>query len=256
MPVTKEEILSEIRKYVSANDGEIPGERTFETSTRIKSWSWKGRFWARWTDAVREAGFDPNQLQQKIPEHELIQKLAALVVELDRFPTRDEMNVHSRNPNVIGFPIWETFRKRFGGMPQIAAALLDFADETKNERLSEICNERLQREESKPAPVPDRRTPATDAFGFVYLKYSPSLRLYKIGKANDPKKRGVGISLLLPHDLVAKHEIKTDCPYLLEKYWELRFKAKKKQGEWYDLTSADIETFRSRREFLFREYFP
>ena len=68
--------------------------------------------------------------------------------------------------------------------------------------------------------------------------------------------RGTGISLLLPHDLIPKHEIKTDCPFLLEKYWEHRFKAKKKQGEWYDLTSAEIETFKNRREFMFHEYFP
>jgi hypothetical protein len=65
----------------------------------------------------------------------------------------------------------------------------------------------------------------------VYLKYSPSLRLYKIGKANNAKKRGAGISLLLPEDLVAKHEIKTDCPFILEKYWENRFREKRKQGD-------------------------
>jgi len=92
--------------------------------------------------------------------------------------------------------------------------------------------------------------------GFVYLKYSPSLRLYKIGKANDANKRGAGISLLLPEDLVPKHEIRTDCPYILEKYWENRFRARKKQGEWYELSSADISAFKKRREFIFGEFFP
>jgi hypothetical protein len=80
--------------------------------------------------------------------------------------------------------------------------------------------------------------------------------LYKIGKANDADRRGAGISLLLPEDLVPKHEIRTDCPYILEKYWENRFRAKKKQGEWYELTSADISSFKKRREFIFSEFFP
>jgi hypothetical protein len=80
--------------------------------------------------------------------------------------------------------------------------------------------------------------------------------LYKIGKANNATKRGVGISLLLPEDLVPKHEIRTDYPYILEKYWENRFRDKRKQGEWYDLSSADIKAFKTRREFMFNEYFP
>jgi hypothetical protein len=55
---------------------------------------------------------------------------------------------------------------------------------------------------------------------------------------------------------VPKHEIKTDCPHILEKYWEHRFRAKKKQGEWYNLNSEDIESFKKRREFIFSEFFP
>ena len=78
----------------------------------------------------------------------------------------------------------------------------------------------------------------------------------RIAAAADAEKRGAGISLLLPEDLVPKHEIKTDYPYILEKYWENRFRAKKKQGEWYDLNSSDIESFKQRREFMFSEFFP
>ncbi len=254
MPISREEILLEIRKYVVDHAGEVPGERTFEAATRIKSWSWKGRIWARWTDAVREAGFDPNVLQQKIPDEELIAKLAEFVSSLDHFPIRDEINVHARS--APDFPVWQTIVKRFGGMPQTAAALLEHARSTGNEKLESLCEERVRQEELKPPTKNGKQTHTPVAAGFVYLKYSPSLRLYKIGKANNPAKRGAGISLLLPVDLIPKHEIRTDCPFLLEKYWEQRFKQKKKQGEWYDLNSADVETFKSRREFIFREYFP
>jgi hypothetical protein len=141
-------------------------------------------------------------------------------------------------------------------MPETAKALLDFSVKTGNTALTELCEERLKREAIRATaagPLPDKQTVK---IGFVYLKYSPSLRLYKIGKAIKPDKRGAGISLLLPEDLVPKHEIKTDYPFILEKYWENRFRAKKKQGEWYDLNSEDIESFKKRREFMFSEFFP
>ena len=256
MLVTREEIISEIRRFAAANHGRVPGATAFASATRIKESAWRGRYWARWTDAVREAGLEPSEWNQKIPEDDIVRQLADYIASIDHFPTRDEINVHARK--VAGFPVAVTIKRRFGGMPQLAAALLEIARSEGNERLAVLCDERLNRvrvDESKPtADTKEATHPAH--FGFVYLKYSPSLRLYKIGKANDPNKRGVGISLLLPHDLVPKHEIRTDCPFLLEKYWEQRFRAKKTQGEWYDLTTADVQTFRGRREFIFREFFP
>jgi len=254
MAMSKEEILSEIRRFVAANGGTIPGERTFVNATRIKQSAWKGKYWARWTDAVREAGYDPNEMTKRIPDEDILGKLADLIVKLGYFPVRDEINIHART--VPGFPIWGTIKKRYGGMPETAKALLDFSVKTGNTALTELCEERLKREAIRATaagPLPDKQTVK---IGFVYLKYSPSLRLYKIGKAIKPDKRGAGISLLLPEDLVPKHEIKTDYPFILEKYWENRFRAKKKQGEWYDLNSEDIESFKKRREFMFSEFFP
>ena len=122
--------------------------------------------------------------------------------------------------------------------------------------MAKLCEARLEREKQKPVSTANAQPKTAAKTGFVYLKYSPLLRPYKIGKANNPDKRGAGISLLLPEDLVPKHEIETDCPYILEKYWENRFRAKKKQGEWYDLNSEDIEAFKKRREFRFDEFFP
>jgi hypothetical protein len=90
MPISREEIVAEIRKFVSANNGEIPGERTFVNATRIKPSTWKGRFWVRWTDAAREAGYDPNSMTQRIPEEDMLTQLAGFVVELGYFPVRDE----------------------------------------------------------------------------------------------------------------------------------------------------------------------
>jgi len=37
---------------------------------------------------------------------------------------------------------------------------------------------------------------------------------------------------------------------------KIRFRLKKRQGEWYDPNSEDIEAFKKRREFMFSEFFP
>jgi hypothetical protein len=254
MAISRDEILSEIRKFVSANDGNVPGAKTFAAATRIKESAWLGKYWARWADAVREAGYNPNTMQQRIPDDEMLMQLARFITELGRFPVQDEFNMHGRA--VPGFPVWNTIRRRYGGMPQTAAALLEFSRTTGDTALTKLCEARLESQALKPKPAAHRQPQTVGRAGFVYLKYSPSLRLYKIGKANDPVKRGAGISLLLPEDLISKHEIRTDSPYILEKYWENRFRAKKKQGEWYDLNSEDIEAFKKRREFMFNEFFP
>jgi hypothetical protein len=254
MAITREEILSEIRKFVGDHDGEVPGERAFARATRIKESAWKGKHWVRWTDAVREAGYDPNVMNQKIPDEDILQKLAVFISSLGHFPVRDEINLHARA--TPSFPLWQTIQKRYGGMPETAQALLAFSRATGKGDLAKLCEARIQRETAKPIPKGFPGPSSAVKAGFVYLKYSPSLRLYKIGKANSPDKRGAGISLLLPDDLVPKHEIKTDYPYILETYWKKRFSTKKKQGEWYDLNSEDIEAFRKRREFMFSEFFP
>jgi len=59
----KEYILSEIKCTAAANGGKPPGRSRFSQETGIKESDWIGKFWARWGDAVREAGFEPNQLQ-------------------------------------------------------------------------------------------------------------------------------------------------------------------------------------------------
>ncbi|MEX2306144.1 MAG: GIY-YIG nuclease family protein [Pirellulales bacterium] len=254
MPISREEIVAEIQKFVAANDGKIPGESTFVSATRIKQSVWKGRYWVRWTDAVREAGYDPNSMKRKIPDEEILACLAKFITELGYFPVLDEIKLHARKTS--GSPAWATIQKRYGGMPETAAALLKFSRQTEDTVLENLCKARLERESLKPVPASSGQHNKVAKVGFVYLKYSPSLRLYKIGKANHPNKRGAGISLLLPEDLLPKHEIRTDCPFILEKYWGNRFRDKKKQGEWYDLNSSDVEAFKKRREFIFSEFFP
>jgi hypothetical protein len=70
--VTKEHILSEIRKAAKANGGAPLGRERFERETGVKESHWLGRFWPSWGDAVREAGFAVNPWNAAYPEEHLL----------------------------------------------------------------------------------------------------------------------------------------------------------------------------------------
>ncbi len=54
--VNKQIILAQIKKTAAENGGVPLGVLRFENATGIKQTEWLGRYWARWSDAVREAG--------------------------------------------------------------------------------------------------------------------------------------------------------------------------------------------------------
>jgi hypothetical protein len=52
----KQHILEEIRRTAAANNGEPLGVARFFQETGIKETDWRGKFWVRWGEALREAG--------------------------------------------------------------------------------------------------------------------------------------------------------------------------------------------------------
>lgn len=62
----KERIIREIQRTTAANGGSPLGTARFEAATGIKLADWFGVYWARWSDAVREAGFEPNQDRKSV----------------------------------------------------------------------------------------------------------------------------------------------------------------------------------------------
>ena len=57
----KKDILSEIKRTGAENGGVPLGIDRFREATSIRKEDWYGIFWARWSDAQREAGFEPNR---------------------------------------------------------------------------------------------------------------------------------------------------------------------------------------------------
>jgi len=72
---------------------------------------------------------------------------------------------------------------------------------------------------------------------------------YKLGRSTNVERRNYEIGIKLPEKFDIMQKIKTDDPVGIEAYWHNRFKDKRKQGEWFDLSSRDIKAFK-RRKFM------
>ena len=101
--------------------------------------------------------------------------------------------------------------------------------------------------DSAPASPSDARTQEPIEFGFVYLLRSG--RNYKLGRTNSFGRRERELALQLPERAQTVHVFKTDDPVGIERYWHMRFADRRKNGEWFELTSDDVTAF-NRREFM------
>jgi len=64
--MTKLYILQEIQRTTEANGGTPLRKLQFEAQTGIKRYEWFGVYWARWSDALREAGCEQHHIQVTI----------------------------------------------------------------------------------------------------------------------------------------------------------------------------------------------
>lgn len=234
----RQHILAEIRRTAEANGGKPLGRLRLETETGIRPIDWM-KYWARFADAHREAGFEPNKRTAAIDEGDLLNALALLARQLERFPTSADLRVKGHSDKA--FPSLRTFETRFAGKADMIGKVAAYCQA--NAELNDVlqwCN--AQSERLEPATKPD-----TSADGFVYLMKSG--RYYKIGKTNHVGRRERELAIQLPDAAATVHAIKTDDPDGIEAYWHRRFAAKRKNGEWFDLDRADVAAFR-RRKFM------
>lgn len=100
----------------------------------------------------------------------------------------------------------------------------------------------IQEESSSP------RSAQKNLDGSVYLLKAG--KFYKIGQTKDMGRRNYDLRIQLPQKATLVHQIKTDDPAGIEKYWHTRFAAKRENGEWFSLTPDDVTAFR-RRKFMY-----
>jgi hypothetical protein len=233
-------ILREIRRTAEENNGVPLGWRKFLSATGIKKYDWLGKYWARWSDAIREAGFAPNKMEAPYDRGVLFDQYAALAQALGRLPASDDLRLKVyTEPR---FPSEKTFR-RLGTKSALARQLLDHCRTRSGyEDVVRMCGEYASRHRAlrdEPGPVVQD--------GFVYLIKSG--RFYKIGKTNAAGRREYELDIQLPEDVRTIHVIRTDDPGGIEAYWHKRFETKRKKGEWFELTAADVAAFK-RRKFM------
>ena len=110
--MTRQHIVREIRRTAAANGGVALGQKRFFLQTGIKYADWFGKYWSHWGDAVQEAGFVPNKLQEAYAEELLVQKYAEIIQELGRIPVKGELRLKRRKDP--SFPNEKTFARNSG----------------------------------------------------------------------------------------------------------------------------------------------
>ncbi|MDE2222314.1 MAG: GIY-YIG nuclease family protein [Candidatus Omnitrophica bacterium] len=232
--VDKKDIIDAIRKTAKQNGDSPLGVGRFEKETGIKSYDW-GKYWARFGDAQKEAGFKSNQLQIAYTDEFIIEKIIGVICKLDKFPTLREMVVEHHNDSE--FPSYSVFR-RLGTREQIVNKVMEYCkDKSAYDDIVTLCGSILG--SSKDEKVMDE---SNIQIGEVYL--FKSCRYYKIGKTYDTVRRGSELRIQLPEKCELIHSIKTDDPSGIEAYWHKRFETKRMNGEWFDLSFAEVKAFK------------
>jgi hypothetical protein len=236
----KDSILITIRRLAKENDGAPVGRDRFIALTGISESAWKGKYWPRWNDAIREAGFDPHAWKDSRAwtDDELVIFLARLTLELGRYPVQaDQKFYRVSHPD---FPSVITFTNHLGNREKQIGFLIDLAlFDPEFARLYEICAPLLKSRPAKPAG----RTKASSP-GRVYLVRA-GLK-HKIGKTDDMQRRIREIQSTVRDKAEIIHVLETDDPAGIEMYWHRRFKDKLLVNEWFELNASDIEAFKSR----------
>lgn len=236
--MNKQEIISEIRRIAKEFGGKAPGFQRFAAETGVRKSDWYPNIWLRWGDAIREAGCQPNEFISAYDTDYLITKYIELIRELGHFPIEGELRIKKKNdkdfPSHGGFSQLGSKQERVRKIIEYCQGKKDFDD------IISLCS-KISESTHKKADLIDS---VSDKIGYVYLLRHGSRNEYKIGKSYNPIRREGEIRLELPEKIQPIHYIKTDDPTGIENYWHSRFANKRKEGEWFSLTTEDVRAFK------------
>jgi hypothetical protein len=183
----KQFILDEIRRIAATNGGEPVGVRRFETETGIAEHDWRGSHWARWGDALSEAGFAPLEWNTGLSVEEILEVLANLVRQHGKYPTVSEILLAKRKDQAVPTP--KALGRKLGTKVEAIAKLRSYC--STREEFADVSA--ILADESIGAnQVIDSRNSTTGASklkaaGYIYLVKSG--KLYKIGYSENHWRR-------------------------------------------------------------------
>jgi hypothetical protein len=239
--MNKQHILDEIVRTAAQNDGIALGRERFFQETGIKESDWLGKLWARWSEAVKEAGCVPSKLNAPMEDAALLESYVAIIRELGRMPVVSELKLKANQ--TPGFPSHNTFRK-FGSKAQQIQKLIEYCEGKPS--FADVLAV-LHTSKPKDAEPPSDSNSPQETIGFVYLL--KATRFFKIGRSNSFERRSRELAIQLPEKAETVHVIRTDDPIGIELYWHRRFESKRKNGEWFELNAQDVKAFK-RRKFM------
>jgi len=243
----KQFILNEIRRIAIHNDGKPVGADRFRTETGIGLHEWRGVHWARWSDALSEAGFEPLEWTVGSTVEEILEILAKLVRQYGRYPTVNEILIEKRTNQAVPGPA--ALHGKLGAKAEAIKKLRDYCSSREEyadvpailaQEKIDINSEdgetgsKIGAEKSKPS-------------GHVYLVKSG--KLYKISQTANRWQRINQLDRQTSEGLdEVVHTIAAfdDAPGI-EQYWHKRFEDKCVKGEWFELSAEDIRAFKKRK---------
>ena len=236
----KAHIISEIQRTSAANGGKPLGIDRFREETGIDKRHWYGVFWAKWSEAIVEAGFEPNQFgETPLDQEAMLVQIAEYTRELGHIPTKPELRLRKRSHPE--FPSGTTIRNRLGTKAKLLDNLADYC------QTREVFSDVLALVQTAQASLKKVRPQNEDSAesGHVYLLRHGDE--YKIGRSSDASRRYKEIRTQMPYRTEEVHVIETDDPVGIEKYWHNRFKEKRLEGEWFKLSGTDVRAFKKRK---------
>ncbi|WP_019864716.1 GIY-YIG nuclease family protein [Methylovulum miyakonense] len=244
MAIDKQKIISEIIRTAKENGGIALGMTRFEQETGIRKSDWEAKYWTKWSDALIEAGYSPNQFGAPACDKELVLvKLAELTRVFGHYPNKNEIKMRKRGDSSI--PTDVTIRRLFGNKYSAVNVLLSFV---KNDPVWSDLIETLENELERIMPESNVVADDTLKIGYVYLMQHGNRNEYKIGYTYDAIRREGEIKIQLPERVNPIHYIETDDPSGIEAYWHRRFSQKRKNGEWFELSKLDVRAFKRWRK--------
>jgi Meiotically up-regulated gene 113 len=238
MKYTRDDIIAEykkLKKYL----GKPPSAAVFVKETGIHKRHLESEFGSNsFSKLVSECGDIPQAFsKRKSSLNDILMQWGQLARSLNKLPTTGDWSFNNCSPTADG--IAKSHKIKWQDLPGLFIEYF-----SKDITWSDVV-------EMIPIRSGDRQIlQAKDdklLTGSVYLIKSG--KYYKIGRSNSVGRRHYELTIQLPDKAIFVHAIDTDDSIGIEAYWHSRFCDKRKNGEWFELASEDIQAFK-RRKFM------